>query len=127
MDIDLHVASMAGSRERAIGGVTSGRIGLGEEVTWRTRQFGVPITMTSRITELEAPNWFVDEQVRGPFRSFRHEHALIAEGDGTLMIDHVVLEAPLGRLSESVVGPRLQRLIAERNAFLAASGGSSSA
>ena len=127
LSIDVHLASMARSHERAIGGVTSGRIGLGQEVTWRTRQFGMPITMTSRITELEAPNWFVDEQVRGPFRSYRHEHAFIAEADGTLMIDHVVFEAPLGRLSEAVVGPRLQRLIAERNAYLAASGPSSSA
>ena len=93
LSIDVHLASMARSHERAIGGVTSGRIGLGQEVTWRTRQFGMPITMTSRITELEAPDWFVDEQVRGPFRSYRHEHAFIAEADGTLMIDHVVFEA----------------------------------
>ena len=122
LSIDVHLASMARRRERAIAGVTSGRIGLGEEVTWRAWHFGVPITMTSRITELEAPHWFVDEQVRGPFRSYRHEHAFIAEADGTLMIDHVVFEAPLGRLSEAVGGPRLQRLIAERNAYLAASG-----
>ena len=79
--------------------------------------------MTSRITELEAPHWFVDEQVRGPFRSFRHEHAFIpgADGDGTIMIDHVVFDAPLGglgRLSEGALGPYLLRLIQRRNAYL---------
>jgi ligand-binding SRPBCC domain-containing protein len=36
--------------------------------------FGVPITMTSRITRMSPPRLFVDEQVRGPFRSFHHEH-----------------------------------------------------
>ena len=123
LDIDLHAASMARSHERAVRGVTSGRIGLGEEVTWRAWHFGVPFTMTSRITELEAPHWFVDEQVRGPFRSFRHEHAFIpgADGDGTIMIDHVVFDAPLGglgRLSEGVLGPYLLRLIQRRNAYL---------
>ena len=126
LDIDLHAASMARSRERAVGGVTSGRIGLGEEVTWRAWHFGVPFTMTSRITELEAPHWFVDEQVRGPFRSYRHEHAFIPEGAGTLMVDHVILEAPLGgigRLAEGAVGPYVQRLIGERNAHLAAASG----
>ncbi|RZS66208.1 hypothetical protein EV187_1927 [Agromyces ramosus] len=121
LDIDVHAASMARSRERAIGGVTSGSIGLGEEVTWRAWHFGVPIRMTSRITELEAPHWFVDEQVRGPFRSFRHEHAFVADGNGTLMIDHVVFEAPLGglgRAAEAFIGPHLVRLIERRNAYL---------
>ena len=54
LDIDRHVASMAGSRERAVGGVTSGAIGLGETVTWRARHFGLWFTMMSRITELDA-------------------------------------------------------------------------
>jgi ligand-binding SRPBCC domain-containing protein len=30
--------------------------------------------MTSRITEWSRPERFVDEQVRGPFAAFRHEH-----------------------------------------------------
>ena len=123
---------MARSRERAVAGVTTGRIGLGEEVTWRAWHFGVPFTMTSRITELEAPELFVDEQVRGPFRSFRHEHAFIpgADGDSTIMIDHVVFDAPLGglgRLSEGALGPYLaaadpasQRLPAGRDCAIAA-------
>jgi len=124
LSIDIHMASMARSRERAIGGVTTGNIGLGEQVTWRAWHFGIPITMTSRITELDAPHWFVDEQVRGPFRRFRHEHAFLPEGEGTLMIDHVVFDAPLGelgRVSEGVLGPYLLRLIEERNAHLAVS------
>lgn len=55
LDIDAHRASMARSNERAIAGVTSGPIGLGEEVTWRGWHFGIPFTMSSRITELERP------------------------------------------------------------------------
>ena len=121
--IDLHVSSMARSRERAVGGVTYGLIGAGEEVTWRAWHFGVPLTMTSRITRMSPPDVFVDEQVRGPFRRFRHEHRFIAHGDGTIMTDHVELEAPLGvlgRLAELVVGPYLRRLIEQRNEHLRA-------
>ncbi|MDQ0575491.1 SRPBCC family protein [Agromyces albus] len=120
--IDAHTASMAASRERAVAGVTSGLIGLDEEVTWRAWHFGVPIRLTSRITRMSPPDVFVDEQVKGPFRSFRHEHRFVPDPDGgTIMIDRVRLVAPLGvlgRLAELVVGPYLQRLIERRNAFL---------
>lgn len=40
--IDAHTDSMAQSREEAVGGVRSGLISLGEEVTWRAWHFGVP-------------------------------------------------------------------------------------
>lgn len=113
---------MSDSRELAIAGVTSGLIGVGEEVTWRAWHFGVPIRMTSRITAMTEPVSFVDEQVRGPFRSFRHEHEFHPDGSGTLMIDHVRFVAPLGPLgaiAELVLGPYLRRLIEKRNAHIA--------
>lgn len=81
--IDVHVDSQSGSGERAVGGVTSGLIGLGQEVTWRARHFGVPLTMTSRVTAFDFPTSFVDEQIRGPFRSFRHVHEFEATPGGS--------------------------------------------
>lgn len=120
--IDLHVASMSHSRARAIAGVTSGLISEGEEVTWRAWHFGVPIRMTSCITAMTESEYFVDEQVRGPFRSFRHEHEFRPDGSGTLMIDRVEFDAPLGPLgtmAELVIGPYLRRLIEKRNAHIA--------
>ena len=39
-NIDVHVASQVSSREEAIGGRTTGLIGLGETVTFRARHFG---------------------------------------------------------------------------------------
>ena len=122
--IDLHTESQAASRERAIGGVVSGRIGLGEEVTWRARHFGVPLRLTSAVTAVDAPHSFTDEQTRGPFRSFRHEHRFESEGSGSVMFDRLVFSAPLGvlgRLAERLVLERhLRRLILQRGVFLAA-------
>ncbi len=120
LDIDAHVASMEQSGERAISGVVSGHIDLGQEVTWRARHFGIWFTMTSRITALDRPTRFVDEQVRGPFRSFRHEHRFDEVAGITTMTDIVDLASPvLGILAERVVlVPYLRRLIRLRNGHL---------
>lgn len=124
LDVDAHRASMTASNERAIAGVTAGRIGLGESVTWRATHFRIPFTMTSKVTALERPHRFVDEQVRGPFRSFHHEHLFEPADGGTRMIDRVRFDAPLGpigRLVErAVLASHLQRLIAIRGDYLKA-------
>jgi ligand-binding SRPBCC domain-containing protein len=121
--IDAHIYSQADAAERAVAGVTSGLIGVGQEVTWRARHFGLPLRMTSRITAMDFPERFVDEQVRGPFKAFRHVHEFEATGHGSLMTDRVEFTAPfgpLGRLVERLVLRRyLERLIAERGLYLA--------
>ncbi|TNB70424.1 SRPBCC family protein [Arthrobacter sp. BB-1] len=121
--IDLHVDSQKGSRERAVAGVTSGLIGQGQEVTWRARHFGLPLTMTSRVTAVDFPRSFTDEQVRGPFRSFRHVHEFEPAPGGSIMTDRVEFSAPFGLLGRAaemlVLRPYLQRLIRDRGRFLA--------
>lgn len=105
-DIDLHARSMAHTNERAVAGRTSGRIGQGETVTWRASHFGITWALTSRIVVAEAPTRFVDEQVRGPFRSFRHEHQFESIEGATVMTDrweHVAPFGPLGRLVDRLV------------------------
>ncbi|MFA4896719.1 MULTISPECIES: SRPBCC family protein [Microbacterium] len=121
LDIEVHVASMAGTRERAIDGVTDGRIRLGEEVTWRGRHLGVWFTMSSRVTELSRPRHFVDEQTSGPFRAFRHEHFFEATpGGGCRMTDDITFASPIfGLLAERLILlPYLRRLIVKRNVEL---------
>ena len=129
LSVDAHFQSMAVSKERAVAGVTTGSIGLGEEVTWRAVHFGLPFRMTSRITELERPTRFVDEQARGPFRWFRHEHLFEANAAGTLMTDRVSFQAPVSGLGWAVervlLGAYMKKLIEERSTYLkrAAEGG----
>lgn len=122
LDVDAHVSSMHESGERAIAGTTSGAIGLDETVTWRARHFGIWFTMTSTITELEHPTRFVDQQVRGPFKTFVHEHRFETMGDGCRMTDTVTVGSPFfGRLAERVLlVPYLRRLIIKRNMHLIA-------
>ena len=128
-NIDVHTASQSDSGERATSGVTGGLIGLGETVTWKARHFGLSLSLTSRVTEFDAPHRFVDEQTRGPFSSFRHEHVFEPalsgsdSGSGSVMTDRVQFTAPfglLGRMVERLVLKRyLTRLIEERGRYLA--------
>jgi ligand-binding SRPBCC domain-containing protein len=117
LDIDAHVESMSQSDERAVGGVTAGRIALGESVTWRARHFGIWFTMTSKVTALDRPTRFVDEQVKGPFKSFVHEHTYEQVAGESRMTDTITVASPIfGALVERVVlVPYLRRLIAARN------------
>ncbi|ACL40778.1 conserved hypothetical protein [Pseudarthrobacter chlorophenolicus A6] len=124
--IDLHVDSQRTSGERAVGGVTQGLIGEGGEVTWRARHFGVPLTMTSRVTHLDFPHSFTDVQVKGPFKAFRHVHGFEAKATGSIMTDRVEFSAPLGVLGRAVerfvLRRYLERLIIDRGRFLAREG-----
>lgn len=121
--VDLHTGSMTRYRERVVG-TPPERLDLGDTVTWRARHWGLPWTLSSRISACEPPARFVDEQVRGPFASFRHEHRFEERDGGTRMFDVVEFRAPggaLGRLVESLVlERRVARLIDERNAHLRA-------
>lgn len=123
-NVDAHLASMEESGERAVGGVTTGMLELGDEVTWRAKHFGVPFVMTSCITEMDRPHRFVDEQVKGPFSRFRHVHRFEVDGESTYMTDEISFDAPLGPIGQLVeslfLGGYLEKLIAERNDYLKA-------
>jgi len=96
--VEFHVASAGDSGERAVGGVTSGLLGLGAEVTWSARHFGVRWRLTSRLTAFDRPRSFRDSLVRGPFRRFDHDHLFEENAGATTMTDVFDYASPLGPL-----------------------------
>lgn len=68
------------------------------ELDYRIRPFGIRLRWTSRITEYDPPRRFVDEQIRGPYRRWRHVHEFIDEGATTVVRDEVTYELPFGPL-----------------------------
>jgi ligand-binding SRPBCC domain-containing protein len=121
--IDLHARSLSHTGEEAVGGRTSGLIGMGETVTWRARHLGVRQHLTSRITAYDRPRYFQDEQERGAFAWFVHDHYFDpAPGGGTVLRDVFRLAAPLGPLgwiAERVVLRRyMTRFLEDRNAVI---------
>ena len=121
-DIDVHLGSMEASGERVIGGVTSGLMALGEDVTWRARHFGITWRMTSKITEFDRPRRFIDEMQRGPFASFHHEHRFEQHEGTTTMVDVVHYSLPLGPLGVvadvAIVGRHLRHLLEKRSSYI---------
>ncbi|MEY2501989.1 MAG: hypothetical protein QOI07_2323 [Verrucomicrobiota bacterium] len=61
----------------------------GTLIDHKLRIHGFPIRWRSRITVWEPPERFVDEQVRGPYRLWRHEHVFAERDGGTLVQDRV--------------------------------------
>lgn len=123
LDPDLHADSQAAAQEEVLSRSGEGLLRLGDTVTFRARHFGVPWRMTARISELDRPTRFVDEQVRGPFAAFRHTHRFEAHGPQTMMIDEFAFRLPAmaaGRLiARTAAVPYLRRLLTDRARFLA--------
>jgi len=117
--IDLHKISTENSKEEAIAGVTSGLIGLGEEVTWEATHLCIRQRLSSVITAFEYPYFFRDEMTNGAFNMFRHDHRFEEVKGKTIMLDTFEFESPLfvlGRIINKLFLTRyLANLITKRN------------
>jgi ligand-binding SRPBCC domain-containing protein len=70
----------------------------GAEIEYRIFLHGIPMRWQSEITVWEPPRRFVDEQRRGPYRRWIHEHVFQACGNGVEMRDFVRYSVFGGRL-----------------------------
>jgi len=57
---------------------------------------------TSEIAVWEPPYRFVDNQLRGPYKRWHHEHTFVSENGGTRIGDHVDYALPFGILGQLV-------------------------
>jgi ligand-binding SRPBCC domain-containing protein len=71
-------------------------------IDYRLRIHGIPLRWQSEISVWEPPIRFVDEQRRGPYRLWIHEHTFEARGDSTLVRDHVQYAVPGGILTQKL-------------------------
>ncbi len=77
----------------------------GQTIDYRLKVRGFPLRWRSEITEWEPPHRFVDEQIRGPYKVWHHEHTFM-ERDGKTVCEDDVVYAVLG-------GPLVNRLLVE--------------
>jgi len=115
--VDAHVATAEGTDERPVGGVTSGLLELGDEVTWSARHFGLRWRLTSRITAFDRPAHFRDSMVDGVFARFDHDHWFDERDGGTLVRDVFDFTSPwgvLGSIADALLVTRHMRRFLER-------------
>jgi ligand-binding SRPBCC domain-containing protein len=82
--------------------VTPGPIEMqpGAMIEYRLKLHGVPVRWLTEIEIWEPGRRFVDTQVRGPYRLWRHTHSFEDDPGGTRVRDSVSYEIPLGPLGE---------------------------
>lgn len=94
----------------------------GAEVVLKVKQRPLPATQTwrVRVTEVVEPTLVVDELIKGPFATFRHEHRFAPGPDGgTVLTDRIQWElpgGPAGRLAAPIAAKLLEKSFAERQA-----------
>lgn len=90
----------------------------GTLLNYQLRVGPVPIRWRTRIADWDPPQGFIDLQESGPYRCWWHEHTFSAEGNRTVMEDHVYYAAPfgvLGRLANRwLVAPKLRQIFGYR-------------
>jgi len=93
----------------------SGGMRLDTIVDHRLRIHGFPLRWRSKITVWDPPARFVDEQVRGPYRLWIHEHRFEEQNGGTLVHDHVryavIFDVLIHRL---LIQPDIERIFTYR-------------
>jgi len=65
---------------------------------------GLPIWWVTEITHVNEPYFFVDEQRKGPYTLWHHEHHFKEQDGGVLMTDIVHYILPLSAISQPFIG-----------------------
>ena len=120
--VSLHKHSMTSHKEQIIDGRTGGLMNLDDTVTWKAKHLFKERIMKIRITKLQRPDYFVDEQDTGGFAMMKHEHYFKPVENGTIMIDQFHFETPHGTagklFNRFYLVNYMTRLLNERNAAI---------
>jgi ligand-binding SRPBCC domain-containing protein len=91
----------------------------GKILDYRLRLRGIPIRWQSKITAWEPPRRFVDQQIKGPYSLWIHEHLFEEKDGGTLVRDNVKYAVLGGRIVQKLlVAPDLGSIFKYRHQVL---------
>lgn len=87
------------------------RTAAGSELEFRLRLLGLPLRWKSLIEAWEPRRSFVDRQLRGPYRHWRHQHHFFSAEGGTWIRDVVDYALPFGPLGRAVHRLQVKRML----------------
>lgn len=110
-----------GGVSRIISGPSDGirpgsRVRMSIAVPGSFGRVGVP--WTAEHVELRSPEFFRDDMVSGPLRSWEHRHTFTDEGEATRIDDEVTYDLGPGTLGEGVFASQLARVFGYRERAL---------
>jgi len=70
----------------------------GTLIDYKIKISGIPIKWRTRIEAYDPPTMFIDVQLNGPYKTWRHTHTFRDVPGGTEIGDHVEYELPFGPL-----------------------------
>jgi ligand-binding SRPBCC domain-containing protein len=91
----------------------------GQVMTYNVKPLlGIPLAWMTEITHVDPKNYFVDEQRKGPYKLWHHQHHFKAIEGGVEMVDLVHYRLPLGILGNIghalIVKKELQKIFTYR-------------
>jgi ligand-binding SRPBCC domain-containing protein len=69
----------------------------------------IKVRWVAEHTRYEPPHMFEDIQIKGPFRSWRHQHVIDEQPEGTLLRDEIDYEPPFGALGRAIAPLLIER------------------
>lgn len=118
----VYKKALEGRKESLVAGTTGILVNAGDTITLSAKHLGKTRMITARVIEMNIPEKFVEEQIKGDLKSFRHEHHFKSVENGTLVIDLVEMEEPRDAIG-SVLGKLFMKkyfetLLNKRNALV---------
>lgn len=90
--------------------------------TYALKLHGIPFQWKSHISTWEPKSRFVDEQTKGPYKTWFHNHIFTPMGDGILIEDRIEYSLPFfpfGQIPHPIVRKELDKIFSYRKKMIA--------
>ncbi len=99
------------------------KIEEGTEFKYRLKLSGIAFNWETLIKDWEEERFFSDFQKKGPYKYWHHYHWFFDYGEGTLMLDKVIYQLPMGTLGKifgfKIVEKQLNKIFSYRKEKIA--------
>lgn len=92
---------------------------VGTLIDYRFKLRGIPVRWQTEITKWDPPHFFADEQRRGPYQCWIHQHKFVESEGATLVQDEVEYAVLGGQLINKLfVRPDIEKIFQYRSSKL---------
>lgn len=90
-------------------GKNTDEIKSGTLIDYSLKLHGIPLKWKTEILEFKPNEYFIDQQLKGPYKKWFHQHKFYPLKNGTLMVDHITYKPPMGILGRLFAGSYIRK------------------